>query len=67
MSNPNFLNTSEIASALKVSNKVVISHADKLGLIPCGKIKNKPSSHKSGKVWKAKQFRTLKRHFKKVA
>lgn len=66
MSNPSFLNTSEIAKELKTNNEKVIYHANKLGLQPCGKIPNKPSSHKAGKVWKAKQFRILKKHFKTI-
>lgn len=67
MANPNFLNTSEIAKALSISNDRIIRAAKKLELVPCGKIAKKPSSHKAGKVWKAKTFRKLKRHFNKLA
>ena len=66
MSNPNFLNTSEIASELNTNNKRITRHAKKLGLIPCGKIKGKSSSHKPGHVWTAKQFRILRRYFSKL-
>jgi len=66
MSNPSFLNTSEIASELNTNNKRITRHAEKLGLIPYGKIKGKSSSHKPGHVWTAKQFRILRRYFSKL-
>ena len=66
MSNPSFLNTSEIASELNTNNKRITRHAEKLGLIPYGKIKGKSSSNKPGHVWTAKQFRILRRHFSKL-
>jgi len=67
MANPKFMNTSEIASALNTNNKRVSRHFEKLGITPCGKIENKPSSHKSGNVYRAKAFRILRRHFLKLA
>lgn len=62
-----FYNTSDIARKLNTNNEKVIYHANKLGLKPCGKIDSKPSSHKPGKVWKAKTFRKLQKHFRKLA
>ena len=62
-----FFNTSEIANNLNVSNDRILRAAKNLNLNPCGKITNKPSSHKPGKVWKAKQYRIIKKHFTKLA
>ena len=62
-----FMNTSEISQELNVTNTQIIRVTKELGFTPVMQRKNKPSTVKPGHVWKAKQYRMIKKHFSRLS